>query len=541
MDAVIERLEAHAERMVPNRAVSTQVNPEPLRGLIAELARALDLTQLSLLYYHHLAELRRRGQPDRPALLVAWSPPAPWRQSPDSAPSEPWRSLTSQNWLDAQERVRLVLLNHYETLKIHYANYAGMLRGEVARDYRASELAYTLCARIEMCSYACRTVEQKSLMCRALATDVEVARRLELAMSETEPVLAYRCSTALAAMRRFATRCSFVSYEPELERYWELLEHRLQRLMLYASTEIDHDMPSMRTAPKRSEGRTVELYAANPLYITTLTVTSCALHRKFLYSRYLPWRAPVPYEGEKQMAEAVRAWLARRGSASATSCTADSVRDRTVASSIAPGEREMYRIDNPREDDSDLSILSKNRGDSFKHVIDATEASVDVIISLGLRETQSPDSLESFPFQYAVLDLCEQACRTMCCGMEWFEHASLEADLELQLEDLRRTDRPRVTQVFNHWQLCFRKETFAYNSIVRALAAFFYYTYRYFAGHLSRRITLDEWANEMFGQEILHRYLARPEFRPAASAPSVEQRAIALERNAVPRTSLFSM
>lgn len=506
MLAIIQRIERCCAKLPVKGPVSSSVDPKPLVRLLKHIRRGIQLTEICLVFYDN-----------------GLAPEEPWKEWKDEAKtSRPWLSYESDTWQARLEHLRVVLINHYAQLSHPYSDYSP-LAADRSKQYRPSELIYVLCGRLEMCMFKKRSVESRKRMASARATDLGYIRDNELAIDDSR-VLSMPCSRVLDSLRHLFLRSVTICYSDQLELYWELLEHRLYRLVLYAHTEMDLDVKDFRQAPK-AEASEKLLYFAHPKLLSIATLFSAAIHKRFYMARLFErLEYPQAYRREQDLVKAIYSWFLRKAKNMTSRQTSKSVRERTLESNLMAGEIEMYRFEFPRDDDGVMAILSRNRGEAFQKIVDSASRSVADIIEKDLPKI-NPGSPEPFLLQYALLEITEQTMKHTCEGASVFDHASLERDMDVQYEDLRRTDRPRMIQLFNHWQLLYKKQTIAYNSYLRALAAFVYYTYRDFQGKFSGRITMDEWAEDLCGRELFHTVLLGK-----ASVP---------ESNA--RKSLFSM
>ena len=142
------------------------------------------------------------------------------------------------------------------------------------------------------------------------------------------------------------------------------------------------------------------------------------------------------------------------------------------------------------------------------------------IIEHDLQAMKSTEEPESAVLQYALMESFELAMRHSCDGARFFDHANLERDLAVQYDYLLRCEEPRLIQLFRGWHIFYKQKVHVYDSFLRALSAWFYLMYRDYGGRLSKRITLDELAEEIFGPELHCRVLLRKEPPPKLVARS---------------------
>lgn len=313
-------------------------------------------------------------------------------------------------------------------------------------------------------------------------------------------------------------------YDESLVAYIFQLEFQAAMLLLYANNSLVHATPEYRKPADGEEGVDA-LYKSSETLLMTCCAASVALHARLITAQCLPRATLEELELPPMNAsdsQALRKWFVERAGRCITRLASDWLRDRYVESCLWPAEREFYKIENPKDStattisvlkryrdpstadtgDGDRSIIKARRGVQYAGIIEDAQRSQAEIIEREL--SAEPCAVESRLLQLALVEMTSMDAIKHWKMTDWFEYCTLARDLDTQYESFSYDqERPRIVQIFHHFQLVWKRRVVWLNSYVEALVYWYEIMSRKRGDlppfHLSQRISIEDTAREIFG------------------------------------------
>lgn len=280
------------------------------------------------------------------------------------------------------------------------------------------------------------------------------------------PVLASSMGELVDALQ--TTRTAFIEhhYSAELVGLVELLEMTAARLLFETGTRGLFDMGSTlcRPAP-RSDGE----WMATPAFLQMVWPTLLGFQRCLLEARCLmPTNVDDPPRDAAASAR-MRQWLLCRADEISYSDAAPTLKRLLVRCFLRPGDRELYRLQNPVITASDTAIVAASVGTTRMADINRR---VHLSPSACIRAQLATGAAESVELGLCIYDLLDMLTRGMP-GCEWAQHYA-RIDIEMHNEDIDELQRcsdvcPFVVRLFNGWQAVHDGAVHWFNSSVDAI------------------------------------------------------------------------
>jgi hypothetical protein len=498
---VIKLVEKHAKDL-PDEQCTANINPNPLYKILLHVERGIELTRLCIDYYSS----NKTREPEK-----AWVEHKSKDGTKDGAHRRwrPWKQYTAEMWIDMREQLLAVVCRFYSKLSMVYDDV------KQKRRYNTAEMIMLLTSHMLVCAFLSMTaVERKDLECTC-AQDIAYIDSSHLAPYRG-PVMCYSMRQFMESLYLLSSRINDLIYHEDLLRYLMLLDIRASTFLLYPDNGLTHDQAQYREVFKESEGAI--LYESSPRFLSNITSLMNAIRNKVSLGRIFP-RVPATgiFSADREMIESLRAWLLARSKRMTSKAASEWIESQFVDMNLWPAEMEIFRQDYPDDICTPLSVLKKYRDARFNNIIQAAETPVADIILTQLKGGVPPQ--ESLLLQLAMIEVCTLHFRNMCSTFNFSEFVVLEPDLDMQWDGLRREDRPRIVQAFNHFQLYYEKQLYVHDSFLSALCAWFRVMYAKCNGRVSRRLLLDEFVEQLFGPELAEKYL-----RPPPPAPAKDKR-----------------
>ena len=516
MIEILDRLETNVQLLPDDgRLCSANTDPNPLYQFICDTHRALALCRICLAYY---------SSPEKNKPSQKWVEINSHRGG--SEHSEPWVTYTSEVWLARRDRVVRLLVRYGSSLNAEYEEAESSYEANLGRRtrYRLVDIVYVLQAHMLLCAYAKMTTRERHAIGGTSAHENNAyVRRHELSIW-TEPVGLYTSKQMVDALRHLCSCLNELPYDPQLNVYVLQLEMRSAMLLTTVETALVHDWHDYRSVVQESVSGVDTLYKISDILLSTLASASVAIYARLLVAQCLPSVKAHELDIEpisREMSQALRRWFADRASRQTSRVSNEWLRDRYIEMCLWPGEREFYRLENPRDTtattlsilkkhrdlvdtgsvDIDRSVIKSRRTVQYAMIVASAERAPCDVIERDL--SSEPGERESPLLQLALVQALALEAQKQWNGTDWFDYCSLARDIDAQIEAfLLEPDVPRVAQIFHHFQVVWRGRIVWYDSFIEAVCVWFQLMARQRGDlrpfHISSRISIELLAKEIF-------------------------------------------
>lgn len=494
----MENILHHIDRCLAKLPVGTSVcesrNPKPMRRLLVHLRRGMELCALCLAFYENRANVPAECWQD-------------WKK-PDQPRSEPWNHCTPRHWQEYATRLLLLLCDHWDELSFTYVDYSALARNQKHTSFRPGDLLYSFRQTMLLCQFAVTPEAERKMLCEIHLPRAEWASVQRYALAQTQkPLMQLSVGEVLDSIQHYCSASVHMCYAHDLKDYFGLLELRLAMLIRYAGNITRHDRPEYRLEIANVPG----VYMPHPRLLSMTSVIVVKQHQqRFSMALGLLPEGSIEQDMRELRAEwveRVRLWMLQRSKDVTSRSASRKLRDRLLRGSLEPGEVQLYKLKLPQEDDGLLLVLSMNRGDaayaSLQRQADTPPAEIITQMLKPLSTEQCLRGGESRALQLAMLELMEHLMPQYAEGSNWFDWCTIQDDLELQADEIKRRWLPRLVQVHNHWQLSYKRKLYWFNSFLWSLTAWLWLLFRDERGQLSMRTSLHRLAEEIFGPDVL--------------------------------------
>lgn len=484
---IINQIQKHSEKLPTDACTSTN-NPTPLHKIIFQLTRGLELCRISIGYY-------TKHKIDSP----------PWIDHKTGKEWHPWKKYKAEHWMDLRERLLSILCCYYDKFSLTYDDLTNK------KKYVASEMVMLVSAHIMICAFLSMSPEEKNELTSTSAQTIPFIDDMHLA-PHNGPVLSYSMKQYSESLFAFTSRINEIIYHEDIRKYLMLLDLRAALFLLYPENGIVHDITIYRTIFS-DEGNGTLLYIASPRFLSNITAIMNSVRNKIglgkIFPRIEPEESPDLCAPDPELMQAAICWLVKRASFMTSKASSEWIEDVYVKMNLWPAEMEIFKQDFPNDICTPLSVLKKYRDAHFVKILQNGELPVCDIITKQLenRRTSGERFLEPLNLQLALIELCALHFRNIYSSFDFTEFVVIDLDLDMQFEGLRREDRPRLVQAFNHFQLFYQQKLYVHNSFISSLCSWFKIMYANFDGRVSKRMKLDKFAKEIFGPELFQKKL----------------------------------
>jgi hypothetical protein len=508
------------------RVCSVSLDPNPLLSFVSDVRRGIDLCRVCLAHY---------DDPDQYVPLHPWTE----RFNNQVHRSQPWFEYTVEVWLARRDRALRVLLQSYESsLGLEYEDIEAVRTGAAYRcKFRPADILYALQAHLLLCAYAKMAPEDRTAMTAYAAHRGNEYVRRELLSLNDEAVGRYSVRQLTDALEWLCARMNELRYDDLLVLYMLQLQMQAARLLFTIDTAVVHDKEEFREVVEEgSVGAGLDTqYKANDKLLAVLCASSVSLYARLFTAKLLPRALPGEISPltriEPEVSRALRLWFVRKAKHNVARVASDWLKRLYIEVCLWPGERDFYRIHNPRDSTATtLAILAKNRdpsspsfiadraviktrrGVQYRQIIeDAERSPADIVETLAAE----PNTIESPLLQLALVEFFALEVHKHWLGTDWNRYCVLWCDLDLQLESFQKEPYvPCIVQVFHHCQLIYKRTVITYDSFIESLCGWFAIMSRrrraphwteanrvYLESwHLSPRISVEDTAREIFSK-----------------------------------------
>lgn len=311
---------------------------------------------------------------------------------------------------------------------------------------------------------------------------------------ETTPVLSYRMSQFLGALKQVSNRWRAVRWDEQLGILVDLLRVRAGVFLLCSFDSVVHDMPDLCEGDSSSSNPKGE-YQANAIFLGTVTdVFMDMIQDVACFAGYRRLAAPqVAASGAScddlqewiQLKGCIVAWIERKLSSMVSTSGSTYVSKYAVALDIRPGERNAYAREFTQRLADDATIVQMYRSVNFDALCQLKKRTYIEILTddfvkpfrLAERDTRPrftrQDLFEPEPPQVylAFMEMLESHMIATYFGLQWKNFWIMEPDLVKRRRDLEAAKWPVMLQAFNHWHLYYNG-LIRYDSFVKCFIAF---------------------------------------------------------------------
>lgn len=311
---------------------------------------------------------------------------------------------------------------------------------------------------------------------------------------ETTPVLSYRMSQFLGALKQVSNRWRAVRWDEQLGVLVDLLRVRAGIFLLCSFNNVVHDMPDLcdgGASPTNPKGE----YQANGIFLGTVAdVFMDMIHDVACFSGYRRLAAPQiaacgascdDLQEWLQLKGCIVSWIERKLSSMVSTSGSTYVAKYAVALDVRPGERNAYTREFSQRLADDASIVQMYRSVNFDALCQLKKRTYieilteDFVKPFRLMEKDMrprltrQDLFEPEPPQVylAFMEMLESHMIATYFGLQWKNFWIMEPDLVRRRKDLEAVRWPVMLQAFNHWHLYYNG-LIRYDSFIKCFIAF---------------------------------------------------------------------
>jgi hypothetical protein len=311
---------------------------------------------------------------------------------------------------------------------------------------------------------------------------------------ETTPVLSYRMSQFLGALKQISNHWRMVKWDDQLGVLVDLLRVRAGVFLLCSFNNVVHDMPDLCDGEAGIANPKGE-YQANSIFLGTVTdifmdmikdMASFAGYRKLAPPQIAACGASCEDVQEwLKLKGCVVSWIERKLSSMVSTSGSTYVSKYAIALDIRPGERSAYTREFTQRLADDASIVQMYRSVNFDALCQLKKRTYieilteDFVKPFRLMEKDTrprftrQDLFEPEPPQVYLgfMEMLESHMIATYFGLQWKDFWIMEPDLVKRRSDLEAARWPVMLQTFNHWHIYYNG-LIRYDSFIKCFIAF---------------------------------------------------------------------
>lgn len=430
------------------------------------------------------------------------------------------------------------------------------------RDNRLSELFSMVILSMNLSIFLLLPEEAKNEMENCCAVHIPYLLKNNLAVSN-RPILEYRMSELLRAMRQLCARWIYLQYSAEILRYMDLLYVRLGLYLNFSYPGWLHDVKQVRVSAdpveelKKTRGLSrdesediqdqenylkevlgeessddaAEIVTKNskqknfnssatttpddPLYkeyqcsprikqmlAPMLNALFAKLQQLYIGNRVRvdPYINPIAEDIPNDVqVRTLKKWITDKMTGMHVDGVSALVRANYIKLNMRPGEKETFKVEYPEEVLTDQSVLRKYRGNEYFHLGAMAERSIQEVFDAEMDVEPEPIGL-----WLALTEFIGRYIKATYHHLNWSDFVIMEKDLSVRSDDIDNIKYPCLLQAFNHWQLHYHGSIYWYDSYLRAVVAWMFIIERDFNCEVNK-INIRPWFEELVktGEEML--------------------------------------
>lgn len=324
---------------------------------------------------------------------------------------------------------------------------------------------------------------------------------------ETTPVLSYRMSQLLGALKQVSNYWRTVCFDDQLGLLVDLLRVRAGIFVLSSFDNVVHDMPELCEGGFTDDNPKGE-YQANSVFLGTVTDLFSDMIRDLVCFSGFPRLPDVQVTASGaccgdlnewlKLKECVVAWIERKLSSMVATSGSTYVSKYVIALDMRPGERNAYAREFTQRLADDSSVLQTYRSINFDALCQLRKRTyIDILTEdfvkpfRVMQQDKRPRSSEKDWFApeppqvyLGFMEMLESHMIATYFGLQWRDFWIMEPDLEKRRSDLDASKWPIMVQAFNHWHLYYSNGLIRMDSFIKCFIAFLRVIERDFRGKL---------------------------------------------------------
>jgi hypothetical protein len=413
----------------------------------------------------------------------------------DSHPDAHLEDATRNKLVGCKFKFTSILLRYYDSrLKMVYKFYVQERRALVtkSKQFVLSDELVKIIMKITFCSYLTMEPTVKTYIDSRTASSFPCVVESGMALY-SQPILEYSLVLLMNAQLVFGRKLVSLIYNEELIGYFELLVYRLSRFYSLDASMYENDQVNWRVEiPGTPKQRPDDVrYVLAQEFIAVITPWFRGVSLKFskmrglvdkdhCYSRRELYFVANPRNAFGDGIPRTRCikildtthnrckeWFSDKAIVMLCTTKSDSVANQFFESCLAPGEREVYKMEKPTESNSATAILVAYRqASAYTDMQNACSRSIKSIFDAELNKEP-----ESQLLQLALSEVLDLYMRSIIRG-SWHTFRFFESEIGDRYTELTMIAlRPVLVQLFNHFQLLYKGRLYLYNSLKDSLVA----------------------------------------------------------------------